>query len=194
MVSRWEETINSLNSYVNQLGKEVEIMLAAFDVSYPEKFLFPGLRYDVLRNTKAGLWKNVGANETTPNGGTPLLDAAGKMISTIEDENHEKAIFVILTDGEENQSQVFKKEQIVGAISKMKNKGYEVLFMGANFDKIGDVARSYGLADNKFINIKAGNMNEAFRSFTSSSMNYASGGQAINFSEQDKAIAGKVNS
>jgi hypothetical protein len=61
-----------------------------------------GLQFDVLRNSvDAGRWNDVTTNEVSPRGMTPLYDAIGRIVSLAEKDRPEKAIIVIMTDGEE---------------------------------------------------------------------------------------------
>jgi len=80
-----------------------------------------------------------------PNGGTALLDAIGRTINNVEskindkDENAkpEKVIFVIITDGEENSSKEFNREQIMQMINNHRSEQkWEFVFIGANQDAI----------------------------------------------------------
>lgn len=94
-------------------------------------------------------------NETfVPRGGTALLDAIGRTISTVgkrlsnttEEDRPAKVIVVILTDGEENQSREFKKEQINSMITHQTNSyQWEFIFLSAGMDAVGTAA-SYGIS------------------------------------------------
>lgn len=78
--------------------------------------------------------------EYTPTGCTALLDAVGNTItelSTKEDVKKNKVVFVIITDGYENASREFNKEQVKKLIEdKKKNDNWEFIFLGANIDSI----------------------------------------------------------
>ena len=87
-----------------------------------------------------------------PRGWTALYDAIGKQIIETgkklkdmeEEDRPEKVIFVILTDGEENQSKEFRGEQGRQAIQQMithqtEKYSWAFMFLGANIDaeKVG---------------------------------------------------------
>ncbi|MEI7942752.1 MAG: vWA domain-containing protein [Candidatus Riflemargulisbacteria bacterium] len=86
-----------------------------------------------------------------PNGGTALLDAIGRTINNVESKINdmakksrpEKVIFVIITDGEENESVEFTKDQIMQMINAHRDEQkWEFVFIGANQDAIqagGDI-------------------------------------------------------
>lgn len=184
MENLWDEAIGSINGYVEALPGDTNVMLALFD----------SISYDVIRNTTARNWDKVGKNEYSPRAGTPLFDAAARMMQRVLDDNPRKAIFVTMTDGEENQSQNFEQKDVKDLTAKLKAKDYEVIFLGANFDKVGEVAKSFGVQDQgKFMRVAPRRMEDTMRAFAGSSAIYASasvGAGAINFSDEDKAKAG----
>ena len=81
----------------------------------------------------------------SPSGGTALLDAIGRTINNVEskisdmadDAKPEKVIFVIITDGEENESREFTRDQIMQMINgHREEQKWEFIFIGANQDAI----------------------------------------------------------
>ncbi len=85
-----------------------------------------------------------------PRGSTALLDAIGRTIdyigkelaSTPEADRPSKVIIAILTDGEENASQLYSMAQINQRITHQTRKyQWEFLFLGANQDAIATAAR-----------------------------------------------------
>lgn len=84
-----------------------------------------------------------------PRGMTPLLDAIGntvdstgkKLESMKEEDRPEKVIFVILTDGQENASSKFNREQIFEKIKHQTDAyNWKFVFLGANQDAIAEAA------------------------------------------------------
>jgi hypothetical protein len=70
-----------------------------------------------------------------PRGGTALLDAIGKTIEELKTDRD--VVFVIITDGEENQSRTYKKEAINKMIESLtEEEGWKFLFLAANQDAI----------------------------------------------------------
>lgn len=183
MHSAWAETIGSINGYVKALPKEAKVFLAAFD----------NIGYDVVRNTNAGLWQDISPTEVIPRGGTPLYDAAARLMHRALDDNSEKTVMVVLTDGEENQSQHFRQQHIVALTARLEAKKWEVLYLGANFTKIADVARSTGvLNDTKYMNMTPLNYNATMRSVGTATASYLSGvTQTVDFTAAMKADAVK---
>lgn len=85
-----------------------------------------------------------------PRGNTALLDAIGRTIdhignelaTTPEADRPAKVIIAILTDGEENSSQLFSMADINQRITQQTEKyQWEFMFLGANQDAIATAAR-----------------------------------------------------
>jgi len=83
-------------------------------------------------------------------GSTALIDAIGQTIQkiknaqkhTAEEYRPEKALFVIITDGEENSSREYTAERVKAQIEHQKEKyGWEFIFLGANIDAVETASR-----------------------------------------------------
>jgi len=83
----------------------------------------------------------------SPNGNTALLDALGRAITEAGDrframpetERPGKIIVVVITDGEENSSRRYTKEQVKGMIVRQTNVyKWEFVFLGANIDAFAE--------------------------------------------------------
>lgn len=181
MESLWNEALGSINGYVEELPAKTKVMLAVFDSN----------GYDVLRSSTAKDWKNVHREEASPRGGTPLFDASMRMMQRIEEDKADRAVFVVMTDGFENASQKYRQADVKAMADKLRAKDYEIIFLGANFDKVGDTATAYGASSAKWMNITPGNLGDTMRGFATSTASYTTTGAAMNFSDADKAKAGK---
>lgn len=180
MQSQWGEALSSINGYVKELPKDTSVYLAAFDHDYV-----------VLRNTTAKYWEPVSSTEIQPRGNTRLFDSAARIMQRAIDDNSERTIVVVMSDGEENSSLNFKQADVKALANVLDSKKWELIFLGANFDKVGDVAmNNFGRASNKFVNMTTGNMTDYMTStLATSTANYAATGRAFNFTDEDKARA-----
>jgi hypothetical protein len=87
-----------------------------------------------------------------PRGGTALLDAIGFTVAAVKakikalgpDDRPGEVIMVILTDGEENSSREYTLPAVKKLIEKRREKGWQVLFLGADQDAI-TVAANMGI-------------------------------------------------
>lgn len=93
-------------------------------------------------------------------GCTALLDAIGKTIHKIgnaqkhtgEEQQADKVMFVITTDGMENASKEYSYDKIKAMVEHQKEKyGWEFIFLGANIDAIA-AAASFGISANRAAN------------------------------------------
>lgn len=85
-----------------------------------------------------------------PRGGTPLYDAMGHAITdaTIRIEQRrgkrqpdESILFVTFTDGEENQSVEYRREQLFDLVKKHEQEGWTFVYLGANQDAYAEGGR-----------------------------------------------------
>lgn len=62
-----------------------------------------------------------------------------------------KVIFVITTDGLENASRMYTREQVKAMVEKEKEKyGWEFLFLGANMNAVAE-AKSFGIEQDRSV-------------------------------------------
>ena len=109
--------------------------------------------------------------KTWPTGGmTALHDAIGKTFKHVKDrfsqEKPDKVIMAVLTDGYENDSHEFTKENITELIKDHESKyGWQVVFLAADQDAVAEGA-AMGMQACNAINYTAGNTRKGFDSLT----------------------------
>ncbi len=95
----------------------------------------------------------VGHCRLEPRGCTALLDAVGRAVSEtgerlrmmLESDRPGLVVFVIVTDGEENSSREYTKDQVKNLIDRQHSEWkWEFIFLGANVDAFAE-ARSIGI-------------------------------------------------
>lgn len=191
MLSMWNEALGGINGYIRGVkGTYAKVTLAVFDT----------VGYNVIRNTTTELWNDVTADEVQPRGGTPLLDSAGRMLWQMIDSKAERAIMVVVTDGEENSSSKFKASEIRALTQEATEKlDYEMVFLGANFDKINDVASksfghdfstSYGASRSMPTSVRG--FATAMNATASGTQSYFASGKAAEFYDNETMAKSKV--
>lgn len=129
MGSIGKATVDGFNEFLNeQKNSEGDgfLTLVQFDDRYEKHY--EALHLDKVNELILG-------ESFVPRGSTALLDAIGKTIEELETDRD--VVFVIITDGYENASKVYKKEAISKMIETMtEEKGWKFLFLGANQDAI----------------------------------------------------------
>ena len=127
------DTIGGYNSYIKSRIN---------DNAYVTTILFDD-KYEILnKNTPIKNIKTLTNKEYYTRGSTALLDAIGKSISYMDELNKKKVIFIITTDGYENSSTKYTKEEIKKQISIHDN--WEFIYIGANIDSYQE-ASSIGI-------------------------------------------------
>ena len=92
-------------------------------------------------------------------GTTALLDAVGGAVNHIknihkyarDEDRPAKTIFIITTDGMENDSHEFSYKDVKRLIEQQKERGWEFVFLGANIDA-AEVADSIGIDRRRAVN------------------------------------------
>lgn len=133
MAGTEKDTIGGYNSYIDKFkDKDAKITTVLFDNQYE----MITRKKDVKDVTK------LTSKQYFVRGCTALLDAIGKSIKFMEEEQAKKVIFIITTDGYENASKEFSKDQIKEMIKGHKN--WEFIYIGADIDSY-DEGRSIGI-------------------------------------------------
>lgn len=196
MQSLWVEALSSVNAFAKELANKTDgpsvdshVTLAVFDSQ-------ESLQFDTLRRKQPALhWEAVTDKDASPRGMTPLLDAMVRIISLAEGDNPDKAVIVVMTDGQENASREVTREGVKAALDRVKTKGWEVVFLGANFDNIAD-ASSVGVGGGKQMAMSVGTMNESMSRLARKSRAYAQsapGAAPIEFDAEDRIAAKEAN-
>jgi hypothetical protein len=186
----WSEALSSVNAYADGLATldggprvDADITLAAFDAQ-------DGFQFNVLRNSvDAERWRKVTNDEVSPRGMTPLYDAIGRIVSLAEKDHPEKAVIVIMTDGEENSSEEMTKASAKAALDRVRKKGWEVVFLGTEFSNFND-AEGVGQSSSRNMAVAKEQLNDSMRGLAQKSKDYATGAApTVEFNAQDRAAA-----
>ncbi len=189
MQTLWIEALSSVNAYAKELANKTDgdavdshVTLATFDDH-------AGLQFDVLRRTQPALhWEGITDREASPRGMTPLLDAIGRIVALAEADNPDKAVIVVMTDGQENASREVTRDGAKAALDRVRAKGWDVVFLGANFDNISDAA-AVGVVADKQMAMAPGTMNESMMRMAKKSRAYFARSVLHEFDAADRETA-----
>lgn len=129
------DTIGGFNSMIEkekQSGENVRVTTVLFSD-----------RYKILHNHRdIKDVEKMTEKDYTPGGMTALLDAVGRTIHKMDmvagihrKDKGNKVLFVIITDGEENDSKEYTYADVKKLIKdRQENAGWEFIFLGANID------------------------------------------------------------
>lgn len=186
MQTNWDESLTAINTYVSKTAEDkgkTKVTVAAFDSQ------MSGLDFDVLRDgVNSRKWKDLTSGDATPRGMTPLFDALGRIVSMAKENNKKSTTLIVMTDGMENTSVEVTKDKAKDFLDQCKKKGWEVLFLGADFNAFGEAA-NVGVAMGKTMNMTKGNYASTMSSFADKTRSYANTGAAVEFSDEDRKKA-----
>ena len=146
MESIRDDTIGGFNAFLNAQKAEpglATLTLVQFDSQDP---------YEIVHRFKPLPEIPELTRETfVPRASTPLLDAMGRGINDLEksladlpeDERASRVVMAIITDGQENASREFRKDQVEKMIREKQEKlDWQFVFLSADLDAIGDALQS----------------------------------------------------
>lgn len=129
-----DDTIGSFNSVIEkqkQSDKEGNV--------YVTTVMFNQEREKIHNRKDIKDVEKITTKEYCPSGCTALLDAVGNTITELSGNElvkKNKVLFVVITDGCENASKEFKKEQVKKLIEEKSKENWEFIFLGANIDSV----------------------------------------------------------
>lgn len=177
------ELLSSVNTYVAGLSPSTLVTVAIFDSQ----------GYDVIRrNVSASMFAQITTAEAAPRGSTPLLDSLGKIIATLKDDQYNRSVLVVMTDGAENCSLTQTYDGISKQIEAIKEGNRaEVIFFGCNFADISKETSRLKVDPGYSINMSTSNFADVARGLSAKTMAFAATGAAMAYSVAEKADAVK---
>ena len=139
-----ENTIGSFNEYLEKEKKnnyKTYITTVLFSDNY-------SILHDRIEVSKV---RKITEKDYYVGGCTALYDALGNTIQSIKEQNTDKVLFIIITDGYENASKEYKKDDIKRLIKK--NSNYEFIYIGADIDSYA-AGNNIGINSNNIANFK----------------------------------------
>lgn len=137
-----DDTIGGFNAFLNAQKAQpglATLTLVQFDSQDP---------YEIVHHFKPlGEIPELTRQTFVPRANTPLLDAMGRGINDLEksladmaeEERPSRVVMVIITDGQENASHEFRKDQIEKMIKERQEKSaWQFVFLSADLAAIGD--------------------------------------------------------
>lgn len=185
--SKWPEALAGVNTYVEKLAKDsvdTGVTLATFDKPNGE-FKFEVIRDRITPKT----WKPVTNEDAQPRGWTPLNDAVGRIVNLakagLNGIQYEKVAIIIVTDGQENSSKELSHAAAKALLDECRAKGWQVIFLGADFDNAKQAA-SYGNLASATVSASPKNFVGAMFASASKRGLYGVTGQAMSYSDEEK--------
>lgn len=150
--------------------------------------------FNCLQNLSLAPFTN---NNYVPQGdSTSLTDAIGRTIDEVRYvlstdiryiNKFTKILVTILTDGEDNSSTVYSKNDVMLKINECKNNGWNFLLLGANMDSLS-VGSSYGIDNNFDFETYNEKMPYLFNALAEYYRTFSITGKGISISEMNKLM------
>ena len=144
MSNQVDNTISSFNEYLEREKKNKY-------KTYITTVLFSD-KYSILHDREEVKdVKKITEKDYYVEGCTALYDALGNTINSMKNKDTDKVLFIIITDGYENASREYKKDDIKKLIEK--NKDYEFIYIGADIDSYA-AGNDIGIRSSNIANFK----------------------------------------
>lgn len=184
MAARWSDTLGGVNAYVHGLAKDkatagILVTVQVFDTHSIDV---------VRRSVVASAWKDIMDSEVSPRGGTPLYDAVGRLVTLADGDAPEKSAIVVMTDGQENASHEHTKASAKGLLDRCRAKGWQVIFLGADFDNMSQ-GMDLGNAAGATMSFSSAAAPVAMAATARMRASYSAAGEPMLYSKEDRTQA-----
>ena len=179
MASIKDDAIGGLNSYIKTLEPDTKVWLTMFDSTSIDTTIHGQAAATIEKIT------------FEPRGMTPLYDAIGRIIPSLEAADADNKALVILTDGRENHSREYTKDAILKLLTEKQEKdNWLVLYLGANQDAFQEGSR-IGTVSMNTMDFAPTKMREAFSSTAQATIRYGNTGsrEAAAFTPEERQAA-----
>ena len=191
MQSIKDDTIGGFNSYLDTLaqdGNKYEFSLVKFDSNRHEK---------VCVGVPISEAPRLDDQSYRPGAGTPLIDAAVKLINATAElvkKRKVNVLVVIQTDGYENASREYTSGDLLQLVKEKTAAGWTFVYIGAGIDAFGQ-AKEYGFAAAQTMSYGRGKSRETFISMASNTSALAASGnsKSMNFTGAQRASSGDIH-
>lgn len=178
-----DQTIEAFNSFVDEQADYPAQTFMSFALFNSDLYILrhKGVRIDHV--------KHLNPQTYVPRAVTPLLDATYRTIfeaqEWVEDESWEgRVLIVIQTDGYENASKEHSLREVAGLVAKCREKGWDILFIGADMDAWGQ-AEGMGFSKAQTGSYPKGQTRTYFAHVTQTVSSARATGQSVSIGEDE---------
>ena len=161
-------TIDAFNEYVGSLKSDDATSGLKFSLAIFNSAIGIGLNID--KESLSEVPKLTDMNYE-PNGTTPLYDAIGFSIDSLE-RAEGSVLFIVLTDGYENSSTRFNKDDITQKISRKTEQDWKFVFLGCDIDAIEE-GRDIGISPESAKSYSRAESSQAMGDMADATIRYA---------------------
>lgn len=136
VVKGTNELIEEQQAEASASGDTIQFSLTSFDTQVNPVYI----------GEEISLVKPVTTKDTFLGGGTALYDAVGTTLAEAEKDPAPRNLVVIYTDGHENASSEYTKDQIRDLIKDLEATGrWQFMYLGAEFEDFANEAGAIGI-------------------------------------------------
>lgn len=176
------DTIGGLNTYVSEQKKlPGEANLTIWKFAHTSSKLLPVTALKSVLPFTQKDYNPVGGTALRDAIATAINDTGSRLRNTPETQRPGKVLFVVMTDGEENQSKYTSVGELNAMIQRQtKDYSWEFIYLGANHDSFAQAQTLGFMASHISHNdsYQFGGMEQAIKTANLCSSNYRSGGNA----------------
>lgn len=180
MMNKWYDTLAALDGFMTTLQAQniaSHGIVSVFDTQNLDS---------VQRDSIIGDWPLFSKEPLKSTWGcTPLYDAINLMGRTLKELDPPRCSIVIVTDGAENGSRHTTHEQARAILDWCRAKGWQVTFLGADFNNSAQ-AKRLGANDSNSIGVRKQLLSAAGKTLGAKRARNALFGEDINFSDEEK--------
>lgn len=183
MYGKAEDVIGGFNTMLKEQQKlhpDTILTLVLFDTEY--KIVYKDMKIIEVPELTKEIY--------SPSGMTALIDALGKaIVETKKNSGKDNVLFIIDTDGLENSSAEYKKDDVKELVEEQQKAGWQFIFTGAGIDAFSE-ASSYGISATLTFNRgDTSSHTQAYYNAVSTAMHT----HAINGTVDSKSFIGTMN-
>jgi len=179
MSDKWWQMLEALDTYVDGLklaNLNSQLTLVTFSGEHPEY---------TQRDEPLEEWKPLLThNPIFHPGDTPLYDAIALMARKLRDLDPQKCAITIVTDGEENSSRFTTVEQAKAFLDWCRAKGFQVTFIGCDFNNSRQAGLLGGNAESA-IGVAKAKLSDATASLAKKRAEYGLYGKSMHWTESE---------
>ena len=174
MMSCKSSVISGFNEYIQAQKRQPNSDKVCLSL-----MLFDSVKTDIRHNNIALKFVPNLNNETyIPGACTPLYDAIGRAVKSIDTKKKQSVFFVVITDGEENSSHEFTRQTIFDLITDRTKNGWTFVYLGANQD-VWQVGGSLGFSGGNTMSYNTNNAQQVFIATACATTAYRATGSVV---------------
>lgn len=178
MSNHLTDTISSVNEYVKSLqGQNVPEMLYTLTK-------FNSTKVEVVQSSvPISTAIPLTTENYKPAATTPLYDAVGRTIKAIDEDLRMQAskpavLVIIVTDGQENASKEYSREQVYQLIQEREKQGWKFVYLGSDHD-VWAAGASLGISLKDTVSYRSNDYKGTMRKLSEATVRYSTSVQTM---------------